>query len=462
MQFIVPILIVSTQSIQAMPPEEARHLLHRTGFGVSHSQWQSIIDLDYESAVDKLVDEASRGRVAKAPEWTDEKPLWTIRQGGWTKEQRRELRLDKRAKIKELREWWIVQMLATPTPLQERMTMFWSNHFTTQYSKSYAPMLLYQQHALLRTHALKRFDHMLLAVLRDPAMLLYLDNDKNNANSVNENLARELMELFTLGEGNYTERDVKEAARCLTGWGVKRDTGKFRVSAKRHDSGRKTVLGQSGKYSGDDLAKLLLAKSATAERVVRKLWLEFVSLEPDEKIIKAWAREFSKNDFAIDVMLKTIFKSPQFRAQKNRGVLVKSPTELFIGLMRPGVDGLTAAQVRERVATIGPGKRLPRLFQIAGQNLFEPPSVEGWSGGLEWVDSRSLLAREHTARNLVVGLGDAERGATNPYLRALGKDSKGRRLTYINAVDPVTDIPATYTQQRRLLELIRDPAVHVK
>ncbi len=456
-------LTVFAQPANAMQPEEARHLLHRTGFGVSHSQWQSIIDLDYDAAVDKLVSEATRGQTVKAPQWTDEKPLWTVRQSGWTTEQRRELRLNKRAKIAELRHWWILQMLATPTPLRERMTLFWSNHFTTQYNKIFAPMLVFNQHEMLRSHALGHFDKMLFDVLQDPAMLLYLDNDKNNLNSVNENLARELMELFTLGEGNYSEDDVKEAARCLTGWGVKRDTGEFRILNKRHDARSKTVLGHSGKYSGDDLARLLLEQPATAERIVRKLWLEFVSLEPNESVVKIWALEFSKSNYAVDALLKTIFKSPQFRSVENRGVLIKSPSELFVGLMRPALDGLNPEQIRVRVSELRPGKRLPQLFRNAGQNLFEPPSVEGWPGGLEWVDSRTVLAREHTARNLVVGLADQKRGSTNPYLiSSSGKNSKGRLITHLNAVDPVSHIPTTYTQQRMLLELIRDPAVHVK
>ena len=454
------------QPAHALTAQEARHLLHRTGFGVSPTEWQAIIALDYDAAVDKLVDEAGRGVSAAPPAWVKETPLWTIRQRGWTTEQRRELRLKKRARIAELRRWWIDQMLSSTTPLQERMTLFWSNHFTTQYSKIYAPMLVYQQHALLRHHSLGRFDHLLQEILRDPAMLLYLDNNKNNANSVNENLARELMELFTLGEGNYSERDVKEAARCLTGRGVKRDTGTFRVSARRHDKRVKTVLGNSGKFTGDDLARLLLEQPATAERIVRKLWLEFVSLEPDEAIVTQWAKQFRSNDYAVDTLLKTIFKSPQFRASDNRGGLIKSPAELYVGLMRPVLDGLTFAQVSARVDELRVGKRMPRLFQQAGQDLFDPPSVEGWPGGIEWIDSRTLLSREQTARNLVMGLSRSDNNdrSVNSYLSLLSNGTEGRHsvIANLNAVDAITHIPETYTQQRQLLELIRDPAVHVK
>ncbi|MFK8031648.1 MAG: DUF1800 family protein [Gammaproteobacteria bacterium] len=446
----------------AVTPDEARHLLHRTGFGVSDAQWQSIIDLDYDAAVNKLVDDAARGGAIKPPDWVDDKPMWTIKQRGWTEDQRRELRIKKRVKIEDLRNSWIVQMLATPTPLQDRMTLFWSNHFTTQYSKSFAPMLMHQQNELLRGHSLGRFDHMLLDVLRDPLMLLYLDNVKNRANSVNENLARELMELFTMGEGHYSERDVKEAARCLTGWGVDRDTGAFRIFRKNHDSSRKTVLGKSGKFDGDDLARLLLKQAATSERVVRKLWLEFVSMEPDAAIVQKWAVEFRENDYEIASLLKTIFKSPQFRAKEHRGVLIKSPVELFVGLMRPALDGLNENQVRARLEAVPAGKRLSQLLKNAGQQLFEPPSVEGWPGGLEWIDSRTLLSREHTARNLVMGLSPKDM-ANNPYVFPEG-DSKWnrRRVAHLNALDPVTDMPAAHKRQRLLLELILDPVVHVK
>ena len=451
------------QTATAMSPDDARHLLHRTGFGVSASQWQLIIDLDYDRAVDLLVEQSVRGRMAPPPEWVDDTPLWTIVQRGWTTEQRRELRQKKRARIAELRQWWINQMLSTQTPLQERMTLFWSNHFTTQYSKIYAPMLVFQQQKLLRKHALGRFDQMLLGVLRDPAMLLYLDNDKNNANAVNENLARELMELFTLGEGHYTERDVKEAARSLTGWGVVRSTGEFKISSKRHDNRVKTVLGTKGNFSGDDLARLLLAQSVTAERVVRKLWLEFISLEPDEAMVSQWAEQFSKDDYRVDKLLKTIFKSAPFKSPENRGSLIKSPVELYVGLMRPALDGLTHAQVTERVDEMRAGRRLIKLLEYAGQNLFDPPSVEGWPGGLEWIDSRTLLSREQTARNLVLGLSKMTGTRENPYLAYMpGLAPRKSVMAYLNAIDPVTVIPQSYIPQRQLLEYIRDPAVHVK
>ncbi|MEM7083552.1 MAG: DUF1800 domain-containing protein [Pseudomonadota bacterium] len=449
-----------------MNSDDIRHLLHRTGFGVSNSQWQALAPLDFNTAVDLLVDGKSRADLITPPNWVTDKPLWTISQRGWTTEQRRTLRLDKRAKIAELRRWWIEQMLASPTPLQERMTLFWSNHFTTQYSKIYAPMLVFRQHRQLRQHALGRFDHMLQAMLRDPAMLLYLDNDKNRANNVNENLARELMELFTLGEGNYTEKDVKEAARCLTGRTVERSTGDYLFARKRFDRGTKTVLGQRGNHDGDDLAALLLAQPATAERVVRKLWLEFISLEPDESRVASLAAAFRANNYDIARLLKALFKTPAFRENANRGVLIKSPVELFVGLMRPAVDGLSPKALSERVSTLRAAKRLPNLFKQAGQDLFDPPTVEGWPGGLEWIDSRTLLSREQTARNLVVNLGTDSR-RTNPYLNLEGPlRADGRRrgslLAYLNAIDPVTNIPDSYTQQRLLLELIRDPTVHLK
>ena len=454
--------LVCLSPAHAMTPQEARHLLHRTGFGVSHTQWQSIINLDYDEAVDQLVDEAVKGHIIQPPDWVNDKPLWTVRQAGWSEDQRRELRIKKRVRIEELRKWWIYQMLATSTPLQDRMTLFWSNHFTTQYSKSYAPMLMYQQHELLRSHSLGRFDHMLFDVLRDPLMLLYLDNDKNSANSVNENLARELMELFTLGEGHYSEDDVKEAARCLTGWGVDRDTGQFRIFRTRHDSGRKTVLAKRGKFDGDDLARLLLDQSATSERVVRKLWLEFISMQPDSITVKKWAGEFRQNDYDIAALLKTMFKSSQFRAKEHRGVLIKSPAELYVGLMRPALDGLSGEQIQTRVESLRPGKRLTQLFKNAGQPLFEPPSVEGWPGGLEWIDSRTLLSREQTARILVMSLSPKDM-ANHPYVFTEGESQwNGRRIAYLNALDPVTEIPTAYKRQRLLLELILDPVVHVK
>ncbi len=197
---------------------------------------------------------------------------------------------------------------------------------------------------------------------------------------------------------------------------------------------------------------------------MRKLWLEFISLEPEERVVEQWAKQFRNNDYSVDTLLRTVFKSAQFRSSQNRGGLIKSPVELYVGLMRPALDGMTHAQVTDRVSKLRAYTRLPKLFEYAGQNLFDPPSVEGWPGGLEWIDSRTLLSREHTARNLVMGLSTSGRTDANPYLpdSGQGKSDRVAPMAYLNAIDPIAGIPQSYTQQRRLLELIRDPAVHVK
>ena len=460
------IAAVSAPGAAALTADEARHLLHRTGYGVTVTEWQRIIALDYPAAVDLLVDEALLATPPAAPKWTADAPLWMIVQRGMSADERRELRKKKRALIYALSEWWLQQMLTTSTPLRERMTMFWSNHFTTEFGKIGAPMLQYRQHELLREHALGRYDALLHGIIKDAAMLLYLDNDKNRKDSINENLARELMELFTLGEGNYTERDVKEAARCLTGWGVERSSGEFRKQKRQHDNGVKTVLGRSGRFDADDLLDVLLDQPHTARHIVTKLWLEFISMQPDQAQIDLWARDYQASGYRTDSLLKTLFKSPQFRAPQNRGQLVKSPVELYAGLVRPALDGLTPEDKLERIRDSRAARRLPQLTRGAGQKLFDPPNVKGWPGGLKWIDSKTLLMREQAARNLVLGLSSDEK-LGNPYardLRAGPVDDKapGNQMWMLAAIDPVTDIPLTYTDRRVLLEIVRDPVIHLK
>jgi uncharacterized protein (DUF1800 family) len=291
-----------------------------------------------------------------------------------------------------VRAWWVENLLAAATPaeqLRERMTLFWHNHFVSSLEKVRSPKLMLDQNALLRRHALGRFDALLHAVGKDPAMVVYLDSATNRKGSPNENFAREVMELFTLGEGNYSEQDVKEAARAFTGWSIEPETGEFRWRPFAHDTGGKTVLGVSGNLDGDAVLDILLARPQTAELLVRKLWREFVSMNPDEKEVRRIATRLRQSGYDMRVALREIFAGPAFWAAENRLALVKSPVDWVFGTLN--------------TLDVEPPEPAALAFALRqlGQDLFAPPNVKGWPGGETWINSSTLLARKQMAERLL-------------------------------------------------------------
>jgi uncharacterized protein (DUF1800 family) len=279
-------------------------------------------------------------------------------------------------------------MLATPSPLTERMTLFWHNHFTSGQDKVAFPQHMAQQNLLLRRDALGNFGDLLHAVAKDPAMLQYLDGASNRKGRPNENFAREVMELFTLGEGHYTQRDVSEAARAYTGWSLDPDTQAYVWRANQHDDGDKTVLGQTGPFDGDQVLDILLARPETATFVTTRLWREFVSDTPDPLRIAPIAQQFRASHYEIKVALRGLFLSDAFWDDGNRGVLVKSPAEFVVGTLRAfDVSYDNAGPFVAQMRTLG-------------ENLFYPPNVKGWPGGTTWINSSTLLARKQFVEQL--------------------------------------------------------------
>ena len=250
-----------------------------------------------------------------------------------------------------------------------------------------------QQHLLIRSHAMGNFATFLKAMAKDPAMLIYLDGANSRKAAPNENFAREVMELFTLGEGHYSETDIKEAARAFTGWSVDRDKNfQYLFRPGIHDDGVKTVFGKSAPLSGDDVLDLILAQPACAEFIVTKLWREFVSPDPEAKEnaaeIKRLASVLRGANYELRPVLVALFSSPQFWATAQRGTLVKSPVELVVGTVR-----------QLGVSYTDP---MPFALQIAGlgQNLYAPPNVKGWPGGEAWINSTTLLNRKQFLERL--------------------------------------------------------------
>ena len=381
---VVAIAVPTATFAAALSYDDARHLLNRTGFGATEAEIQGFVGMTREEAARKLLADTRTVAVTSAPAWThDPGPLRYPRRGENASDvERKQFQQEQIREGLELRGWWVEEMIRTPSPLTERMTLFWHNHFVSGQQKVKLAQLMYRQNVTLRANALRRFGDLLHAVARDPAMVIYLDNAQNRKGTPNENFAREVMELFTLGEGHYGEQDIKEAARAFTGWSLDRDTGQFVFRRFIHDYGQKTVLGKTGNLDGDDVLDILLARPETAEFVMAKLWREFVSPDPDEKEVKRIAARFRDSRYDVKVALQALLTSDAFYAAENRGVLVKSPVDLVVG---------TLHQFGMR-----PGETVPFAVAAAamGQNLFAPPNVKGWPGGEAWINASTLLARK--------------------------------------------------------------------
>ena len=355
----------------SMGESDARHLLARTGFGPTTTEVRTYAALSRDDAIAKLLADVRTTPATAPPAWINEPGPFRRPGPVASAEERKAFQQGETRRAAELRGWWVREMLVTPSPLTERMTLFWHNHFVSSEQKVRDARLMYAQNATLRAQALGNFASLLHAVAKDPAMVIYLDNAQNRKGAANENFAREVMELFTLGQGHYTEQDIKEAARAFTGWGVDRDTGTFAFRPRLHDDGEKTVFG-----------KTALEWRETAEFIIAKLWKEFVSPEPDRRSVERIAQAFRASKYDLKVALRGLLETNAFWASDNRGTLVKSPVEIVVGALRQ--------------LDIAPDDTLPLAFAVAGmgQNLFAPPNVRGWPGGEVWINSNTLLARK--------------------------------------------------------------------
>jgi len=364
--------------------DDARHLLNRTGFGATQTEVERFARMSREEAARKLLAGGRTVAVTAPPAWVGSAESLRYPRAG-DQSTAEEKKLFQQQQVREgldLRGWWVEEMLATPSPLTERMTLFWHNHFVSSQQKVKLAELMYRQNVTLRANALGNYGDLLHAIARDPAMVVYLDSVQNRKGTPNENFAREVMELFTLGEGNYTEQDVKEAARAFTGWSIDRTTGQFVFRRFIHDDGSKTVLGRTGNLDGDQVLDILLEQPQASEYITRKLWREFVSPDPDQAEVKRIARRFRDSRYDIKVALYALLTSDAFYARENRGTLIKSPIELVVGTLKQ-FDFKPAESLPFAVAAAG-----------MGQNLFSPPNVKGWPGQETWINSSTLLARK--------------------------------------------------------------------
>ncbi|MBI3974720.1 MAG: DUF1800 domain-containing protein [Chloroflexi bacterium] len=357
------------------------HLLRRAGFGASKELLDEYEALGITRAVDRLLD------YEQVPDDVEE------RVG--------KLGLNLR-RLADLQRWWLWRMVYTKRPLQEKMVLFWHGLLVSASStvglpnptpqNPNPPHYMLDQHNFFREHALADFETIVLGISRDPAMLIYLDSRTNNKGKPNENYARELFELFTLGIGNYTETDVREAARAFTGWGIL--NGKFAFRSNNHDSDSKTVLGKTGPLDGKDVVKLAVEHPAAARYLSRRLFEFFAYPGPSERDLEPLVRAYVASKGSVKVMLHALFTSPAFYSPKAYRALIKSPVELVVGGLRS-------------LSIVTDGNSLPGVTTRMGQALFNPPNVAGWPGGSHWINSSTWLQRVNFCNALLTARNDS-------------------------------------------------------
>ncbi|MBL0134747.1 MAG: DUF1800 domain-containing protein [Chitinophagaceae bacterium] len=361
-----------------------QHLLWRAGFGPMAEDFTEISSASSASYV-KALFKAS----AKVPEYIDvaDSALKGLVMGidevgnqqkrQLSDEQKKQLREQSRENIKSLNISWLNEMINSNQQLREKMSLFWHGHFASRNLN-----ILYQQQLLdiIRKNALGNFGDLLTGVSKSAAMINFLNNNQNKKDHPNENFAREVMELFTMGRGNYTENDIKEAARAFTGWGATL-AGDFAFRPFQHDKGSKTVLGKTGNFTGEDILSLLLSQQQTARFITKKIYRYFVNEDVDEARVDELSKKFFQSNYNISELMASIFSSEWFYDAKNIGNKIKSPIELLAGMQRV----LPMEWKNPETVLL--------LQRLLGQILFYPPNVAGWPGGKTWIDSSSLMLR---------------------------------------------------------------------
>ncbi|HLJ69156.1 MAG TPA: DUF1800 domain-containing protein [Chloroflexota bacterium] len=352
--------------------DDVGHLFRRAGFGATPAEILHAARQGRQATVDRLLNYDS------VPDDFSPPDIGSV--------------ADRTGLIDPLTTWWLGRMLTTTRPLQEKMTLFWHGHFATANYKVRSPAFMYRQNQIFRQQALGRFDDLLSAVYKDPAMLIWLDGNRNNRFAPNENFGREVMELFTLGHGpesapNYTEDDVHANARAFTGWIV--DTAGSAVFVPRlHDAGPKTLLGHTGNWNGEDAVRILCAHPATGPFLATKLWRFFASDTAPAATINRMARAYYENEHSIKSMVRVMFSDAEFYSSTTKTGHIKSPVEFIVTTLKQlGLVGVDLTSY-------------PFLLAQLGQQLFDPPTVGGWAGGPAWINASTMLTRFNYASRL--------------------------------------------------------------
>ncbi len=418
-------------SLGAISPKDfgsaqARHLLWRAGFGGSIEQVRTLVSWGPERSVDHLLNFGEGSKVPafdppKAdlfaadimrPATEEERRAYRMAQQAQNEDELarlRKLRQDReqedRRQVSEMQKWWLKRMIETSQPLQEKLTLFWHGHFATSYRTIENSYHMYLQNQLFRKHAAGNFGELLGAIIRDPAMIAYLDNNDSRKNKPNENLAREIMELFSLGVGNYGEDDIKAGAKALTGYTFEDDSFVFRKG--NHDNSEKVILGSKGSWDGDDFVRIILSQRACARFVMRRMYNFLVAdVPPDERggeqslnssqrtVVRELGDMLYMQKYNLKPVLRRLLLSKHFYDDSQSGVMgqqIKSPTALVVGA------------IRELNTPVRDLQLLNQAMDMMGQRLFFPPSVKGWEGGRTWMNTSTLFVRQNVLAFLIAG-----------------------------------------------------------
>jgi uncharacterized protein (DUF1800 family) len=378
---------------------KAAHLLNRAGFGGSPEHIENLADLGLEPAVTSLLDYEKIPDATLNPDWAKPNPeeirKYREAQRTGTPEQKKLAQREQQQlfqrRMMELRGWWLQRMATGPRPLQEKMTLFWHGHFATSIEKVRNPYYMWRQNELFRRLATGNWQQLLTAAGQDPAMLIWLDQAQSRKDHPNENFAREVMELFALGEGHYTEKDISEGARALTGWSLEPDEQKFIFRPRIHDDGEKTFLGRTGNFDGDDVIQIIVAQPQAARFITAKLWNYFAGQMPSEDLNTELATVLRANGNNFKPFLREMFRSENFYSAAVIRNQVKSPVQWLVGSVR-----MLECELPPPLVSWG-------MLRQLGQDLFAPPNVKGWDGGVTWITTNTLLTRYNDAQALVEG-----------------------------------------------------------
>lgn len=389
------------------------HLYRRAAFGATWAQLQEGLKAGPDAAIERLLSggpglaEFDRGMAAMAK---------VIAQSN---------------NSNQLRAWWVVRMLNTPHPLQEKLTLFWHNHFATSNKKVQNARFMLGQYELMRRHALGNFAELLREMSRDPAMLIWLDGKDSKKGNPNENYGRELMELFSLGIGHYTEKDIREAARAFTGWELQNNEACFNKA--QHDDEEKTVLGRTGKFQADDIVKICLDQPCAAPFIVAKLYRFLISesSSPPPALVAPLADKFHRSGYDFAALVRTMLSSNLFFSATAYRARIKSPVDFVLGMVR-GLEG------QPNASTIALS-----LDQL-GQSLFNPPTVKGWDGGRAWLNGQTLLFRQNLAHALTSTEDTRFGSRTDPagLVKKYGKERDAEQLDLFVKLFLQDDLPA--------------------
>lgn len=435
--------------------EKVAHLLRRFGLGASEAELDYYGRDGYRTAVDRLLAETEEGPTLALADTAVAKNGNIVMPG--------------------VLGWYAARILTTRNPLREKMTLFWHDHFATSAEKVKSPLFMAKQNGLLHRGALGPFRELLGSVSKDPAMILWLDVAENRRGRPNENFAREVMELFTMGEGSgYTEHDIQEAARAFTGWGYARNRdpdlpkteprAEFRFRPAFHDDGPKTILGKTGAFDGDGVFDLLCDDPRTARYLVRKMWTWFAYPDPSDALVERLATGWRKGGMVTADLVRAIALSPEFLSPKADRAVYKSPFDFCVPLLRGlGVGAMLQSALAGgslRAGSLGRGAARGRFpgsaiavtsMKNMGQWLLYPPDVAGWEGGASWISSATMVERMAFADRLF-NTGSALKGPrlNYPAMAILGSDPTPKGV--VRTLLSLYDAPVKVERQRVLVD----------